>query len=209
MRTIDVSMPIAPGMPGFPGDPTVAVQPTRRIDRGDPYDLSTWTFGSHVGTHVDPPSHFVRGGVTTDQLDLGILNGPCAVVDVDPASRVVGPADVARIPAGTVRVLFRTGNSLRWAREERFFPDYVALAPDAAGPLLARGVRLVGIDALSVELDESGKFPVHHALLGGGALVLEGLRLGETPAGAYELRCLPLRLVGGDGGPCRAVLLAP
>jgi arylformamidase len=209
MRMLDVSMPIAPGMPAFPGDPAVVAKPTRQTARGDPYNLSTWTIGSHVGTHVDPPVHFVPGGTTTDQLDLATLNGPCIVVDVPASQSTVGPSEVAQIPRGTLRVLFRTANSARWAKSDKYFGDYVALAPDAAPALLERGVRLVGIDSLSIESDPTEKFPVHHALLGHGALILEGLLLAEAPPGPYELRCLPLRLVGGDGGPCRAVLLAP
>jgi arylformamidase len=209
MRTIDISMPIAVGMPTFPGDPSVTVQPVRQIGRGDPYNLSVWTFGSHAGTHVDPPLHFVPGGTPADQLDLTVLNGPCVVVDVDPGRAVVGPDEVARVPVGATRVLFRTANSARWGRSNAYFDEFVALTPEAAGTLLDRGVTLVGIDALSIESDPSETYPVHHALLAAGSLILEGLRLEPVPAGPYELRCLPLRLVGGDGAPCRAVLVAP
>jgi arylformamidase len=206
VRLLDVSMPIRPGMPSFPGDPAVATAPVKRIDRGDAYNLSTWSLGSHTGTHVDPPIHFVAGGATTDQLDLSVLNGPCRVVDVPATSREVGPAEVAGVPRGTTRVLFRTSNSARWAGAPRFFDDYVAVTDAGAAALLAAGICLVGLDALSVESDPSGRFPVHHRLLGGGALILEGLCLAPAVAGPYDLRCLPLDLVGGDGGPCRAVL---
>jgi arylformamidase len=208
MRTIDVSMPVRPGMPSFPGDPAVAVEPVRRVDRGDAYNLSTWTFGSHTGTHVDPPLHFVPGGAAADALDLSVLNGPCEVVEVPPGSTGVGRLEVGRVPPGVVRVLFRTANSRRWASAGRFFDDYVAVTPDGAAALVERGVKLVGIDSLSVESDTTGAFPVHHALLGRGVLILEGLLLADVPAGPYDLRCLPLRLAGADGAPCRAVLVA-
>ncbi|MCI4357109.1 MAG: cyclase family protein [Thermoplasmata archaeon] len=206
-RPIDVSMAVHPGMPSFPGDPAVVTAPVHRIDRGDPYNLSLWTFGSHTGTHVDPPLHFLPGGLATDALDLGVLNGPCQVVDVEPGTRAIGPAEVAKIPTRTTRVLFRTANSSRWAAGSAFFDDFVALSPSGAVALASTAVRLVGIDALSIESDPTGKFPVHHALLGRGVLILEGLQLAGAPAGSYELRCLPLRLAGGDGAPCRAVLL--
>jgi arylformamidase len=209
MRLIDISMPVRPGMPSFPGDPVVETTPVKRVAKGDPYNLSTWTIGSHTGTHVDPPVHFVDGGATTDQLDLGVLNGPCRVVDVPATSLSIGPEEVAAVPRGSKRVLFRTATSARWAVEPRFFPDYVALTPAAAELLADRGVGLVGIDALSIELDPTGRFPVHHRLLGGRTLILEGLLLHAAPSGEYDLRCLPLDLVGGDGGPCRAVLAVP
>ncbi|HXW66346.1 MAG TPA: cyclase family protein [Thermoplasmata archaeon] len=206
MVRIDVSMPLFAGMPSFPGDPEYSITPDRSIARGDAYNVSRLVLGTHAGTHVDPPCHFLPGAPAIDAIDLGALNGRCHVVTVDEEAREVGPADVDAIPPGTERVLFRTANSARWQHELRFFPDYVALAPSAARALAARGLRLVGIDALSVESDPSGSFPVHHALLGSGALILEGLLLGSVAPGAYELACLPLRLRGGDGGPARALL---
>ena len=209
MRRIDVSMPLFAGMPAFPGDPVFESQPSHAIARGDAYNVSRVAFGTHAGTHVDPPLHFLEGAPGTDRLDLNVLNGPCRVIDVDPTHRAVTEADVARLPAGTVRALFRTANSARWARELVFFGDYVALTPGAADALLARRVGVVGIDALSIEADATGAFPVHHRLLGGGCLILEGLLLAETPPGEYDLACLPLRLRGGDGGPARVVLTVP
>ncbi|HEY1198107.1 MAG TPA: cyclase family protein [Thermoplasmata archaeon] len=209
MRRIDISMPIFPGMPSFPGDPAFASAPLRSIARGDPYNLSGLSLGSHAGTHVDPPVHFVPGGTTTDHLDLGVLNGPCRVVEVGAPAASVGADDVARIPARTARVLFRTTNSARWASSLAFFPDYVGLTPAAATALVERKVRIVGIDALSIENDPSGTFPVHHTLLGRGTLILEGLLLAAAPPGEYVLECLPLRLRDGDGGPARAALVTP
>lgn len=209
MRRIDISMPLFVGMPAFPGDPVFSSRPTHSIDRGDAYNVSAVTFGSHAGTHVDPPRHFIPGATGTDQLDLGILNGPCHVVGVDPSQPLVTPAHLSSIPAGTTRVLFRTANSARWARSLTFFDDYAALSVDAAKELLARGVRAVGIDSLSIESDPTGTFPVHHLLLSAGALIVEGLLLADAPPGPYELDCLPLRLRDGDGGPARVILRAP
>ena len=207
MRRIDISMPLFPGMPSFPGDPPFDTVPLCSIARGDPYNLSGLSFGSHAGTHVDPFGHFVPGGTTADQLDLDLLNGPCRVVDLDTHATSVGADDVRRIPTGTVRVLFRTANSARWARSLAFFPDYVGLTTAAADALVERKVRLVGIDALSVENDPSGSFPVHLSLLARGTLILEGLLLAAAPAGECRLECLPLRLRDGDGAPARATLV--
>jgi len=209
VRRIDISMALRTGMAIFPGDPPFASAPTHSLAKGDAYNVSTLAFGSHAGTHVDPPLHFFAHGLPVDRVDLGILNGVCSVIEVDSRRTEVGPEDVARIPTGAERVLFRTSNSERWRSSDAFFADYVALSPLAADALLARSVRLVGIDSLSIESDGSGKFPVHHNLLGQGALILEGLVLTDVPAGEYELECLPLRLHGGDGGPARAILVAP
>ena len=209
MRVIDISAPLSNASPAFPGDPRVAIAPTHSLAKGDAYAVSTVTMSSHAGTHVDPPCHFIAGGASIDQVDLEVLNGPCRVLVVPPADRAVSREEAARVPPQTRRVLFRTANSDRWARSEAFFSDYVALTPDAADELLARGVRLVGVDALSIEADPTGHFPVHHRLLGAGALILEGVRLAGVPEGDYELRCLPLSIRGGDGGPARAVLVAP
>jgi arylformamidase len=206
VRTLDISMPIFAGMPAFPGDPPFGAERSHAMSSGAPYNLSALRMGSHVGTHIDPPLHFIPGGVPVDEIDLAYLNGPCRVVSVPSKARTVGSHELESIPPGSGRVLLRTSNSERWRARLEYFPDYVALAPDGADALLARGCRLVGIDSLSIERDTTGRFPVHHRLLGAGTLILEGLLLAEAPAGAYDLECLPLRIRGGDGGPARAVL---
>ena len=207
MRRIDISMPLFGGMPAFPGDPEFGIAPVRRLDRGDDYSLSTLSLGSHTGTHVDAPSHFVAGATTIDEIDLAALNGPCEVVEIPDTRSTIGPEDVGEISAGVDRILFRTANSARWAERLRFFRDYVALTLPAAQRLRERRVRLVGIDALSVDNDPTGRFPVHRELLGHGILVLEGLLLDGAPPGGYRLECLPIRLREGDGATARALLL--
>ena len=202
-------MPLFEGMPSFPGDPEFASRPSHSLARGDAYNVSTLTLGTHSGTHVDPPLHFIAGGAGTDRLDLDVLNGPCEVLGIDPSVRAISPSDLPSFPPGTSRVLLRTANSARWARTLTFFPDYVALTDGAAERLVASGVRLVGLDALSIESDPTGRFPVHHRLLGSGVLILEGLLLDGAPPGTYELECAPLKIRGGDGGPARVALRVP
>ena len=206
MRWIDLSMPLRPGMPTFPGDVPFRVERSTALEKGDPYNLSKLFLGSHSGTHLDPPLHFVPNGSPVDRLDLGVLNGPCVVVDVRPGISGIGLEDLPSFPLGTRRILFRTANSARWASGEGFFPEYDALTLPAAQALIERGIQLVGIDALSIESDPTEKYPVHHALLGAGIPILEGLLLSDAPLGRHELECLPLRIVDGDGGPARAVL---
>jgi arylformamidase len=207
MRVLDVSFPIRTGMPTFPGDPPVEVEPAKRIADGDPYDLSALRLGSHTGTHVDPPRHFVPGGAGIDAVDPARLNGPARVVHLPRAVRSIGAREAGAVPEGSERVLFRTSNSERWHERMSFFGDFVAVAPEGAEELVRRGVRLVGIDALSIERDETERYPVHHRLLGSDILIVEGLLLFDAPEGEHELRCLPLRIADGDGGPARALLL--
>ncbi len=199
-------MPLFAGMPAFPGDPEFVSEPFREIANGDPYSLSTLRLGSHAGTHVDPPVHFLPGGTSVDRLDLDQLNGPAYLLQVASDRTTIGPEELRGVPAGTTRLLLRTANSERWARRLEIFPDYVALLPEAARTLRELGIRFVGIDSLSIELDPTERFPVHHDLLRHGIPILEGLLLAEAPAGAYSLDCLPLRLRDGDGGPARVVL---
>jgi arylformamidase len=178
------------------------------LDRGDPATVSQLSMSAHAGTHVDAPCHFVRGGSGVDALDLQVLVGPCLVVhtgDVDALS--AGVLEASSIPPGTERLLFRTRNSDRDTHDgQAFDEDYAALTKDGARWLAARGVRLVGIDALSIaSFEDTGL--THQILLEAGVIVLEGLDLGEVEAGHYQLVCLPLKIVGGDGSPARAVLI--
>lgn len=208
-RWYDISASVHPGMPSFPGDPPISFRPTHSLAKGDRYNLTEVTLGSHAGTHIDPPRHFLPAGLPVDQIDLEALNGPCRVVQVPDTHHEVGTGDLKGLLHGVSRVLFRTHNSVRWAQGEGFFPEYVALAPETAEYLAAARLRLVGIDSQSIERDSTGQYPVHHTLLESGCLILEGLRLHEVPAGEYELRCLPLKLHDGDGAPCRAILISP
>ncbi|MCI4336544.1 MAG: cyclase family protein [Thermoplasmata archaeon] len=201
----DISIPIRRDMATFPGDPPVRIEPLRDLARGDPYRLCALAMGTHSGTHVDAPRHFLESAPGVDVLDPEALLGPCSVVEVPPSQRLIGESDLP-VDRGARRLLFRTSNSRRWAEGAPYFPDYVALSAAAARELVRRGVQLVGIDSLSIENDQTGQYPVHRTLLQAGAVVLEGLRLAGISPGEYELVCLPLRIESGDGAPARALL---
>ncbi len=200
---IDISQPLRTGMPVWPGDPPVRI--TRAAD-GLP-SVSRLELGTHVGTHVDPPAHFLAEGATVDQLPLDVLIGPAWVAHVTQAGPITAAAlEAAAIPPDSERLLLRTPNSN--TRPEVFDPAYVALTVDAAEWLVARGVRLIGIDAPSIEPFAAAGEPVHHKLLAAGVVIVEGLALADVAPGPYELICLPLRIADGDGAPARAVLRA-
>lgn len=203
----DISLPIRPGMPMWPGDPAPAIAPAYRISAGDEANVSRVELSSHAGTHIDPPLHVLEGGTPVDRLPLEALVGEAVVVEI---GRSVGTIDAPDLESaqleGAERVLFKTGNSPRWATGGPW-PEFVAVSAGAAAWLVAHEVRLVGIDALSIEPAGAPGLPTHRTLLEAGVVIVEGLDLSGVPPGRYRLACLPLRIEGGDGGPARAVLL--
>ncbi len=208
MRIYDISIPISPDMPVYPGDPKVHLEPVLQIGNGDNANVSRITMGDHTGTHVDPPVHFIPGGNTVDNLDLNTLFGTARVVDMTGVIGAITPEDLerAKLPMPIPRLLFKTRNSGAWGREG-FDRDYVGISWDAAQWLVDHKVRLVGIDYLSVELYQAAHPNTHRTLLGAGVIIVEGLNLKEVPPGDYTLVCLPLKIKNGDGGPARAILL--
>jgi arylformamidase len=194
----------------WPGDPLVQVQPRRRIAQGDACNVSELSFGSHTGTHVDPPYHFDEAGIRLDQLPLDALVGETWVLDCG-SSQDIGAADLERgVPAGTERLLLKTTNSGLWERGAReFMPHFAAPTLDAARWIAGHRVRLLGVDYLSVERPGSQDHPVHHALLDSGVIIVEGLDLSPLHTGWYNLVCLPLKVADGDGAPARVIAIGP
>lgn len=210
MKAIDISVGIGPGMITWPGDPAVEIHPSRRIAKGDSANVSELRFGSHTGTHVDPPFHFLDDGAKVDALALDALFGPAEVLDLQHAEDQISIRDLqsAGISDGAQRVLFKTRNGAIWDGPPVFPGSYVALSPEAAEWLAARATRLVGIDFLSIEKRKTPGHPTHKALLRAGIVIVEGLDLRSVEPGAYTLACLPLKILDGDGAPARAVLFS-
>ena len=203
MEILDISVPIRERMPLYPGNAGVALRRVDSIADGAGANVSAVDLGAHTGTHVDAPNHFIDSAPGVDAVALAPLIGDAVVVDATAVAKTIDAAAVAAVgvPVGTERVLFKTRNSQLWERDE-FSADFVALDESGARALLDAGVRLVGIDYLSI-----GDPGAHHALLGADAAVVEGLDLRAVEPGAYSFICLPLKLVGSDGGPARAVLI--
>lgn len=208
MTIYDITVPIRPGMPTYEGDPGVQIEPWSAFAKGDSSNVSVLNFGAHTGTHVDAPAHFIEGANTIDKLALETLIGPARVIEV--------PNDMLEITAeflgrcdlqGVERLLFHTRNSAFW-NGDGFRKDFTHLLPEAAEMLTSRGLKLVGIDYLSIEKFHSGHHLTHLTLLRQGVVIVEGLNLSNVPAGDYELICLPLKIAAGagDGAPARAVL---
>ena len=206
-QVIDISLQVRPGMPTWPDSVGIRLTRTLRLEAGDEANVSRLDCDVHVGTHVDAPWHFLPDGAPVEGLSLDALVGPCVVAHVPEATAITADVlDGLGLPPGTERLLFRTRNSMLWARDvAEFVREYVALTPDAASWVVARGIRLVGVDYLSVERYQD--IPrAHRVLLGAGVAVVEGLNLADVVPGDYELLCLPLRLAGAEAAPARAVL---
>lgn len=205
MYILDISVPLGEGLPVYPGDPPVAIKPVLALEKGDGATVSLISMGDHSGTHLDAPGHQLRGGGTLDDIPLSLLMGRVLVADLR-GVREIGVRELEGLPLrGEQRLLLKTDNSMLWT-QSGFQTGYTGLSLEGASYLARSGVRLVGIDYLSIEKAE-GDGSVHRALLEKGVVILEGLDLSDAPSGVFEIICLPLRIPGGCGAPARAVLL--
>jgi len=160
---------------------------------------------AHAGTHVDAPRHFFDDGPGTEQLSLEILCGRARVIELT-TRKAVTPEDLAHFDLREdVRLLIKTHNSRLWG-SATFHTDYIGVTQPAAKFLVEHGVKLLGVDYLSVEQFKTPGAPAHRMLLGAGTIVIEGLNLRDVEPGTYEMFCLPLAIVGADGAPARVVL---
>ena len=209
MKIFDISLPISPELPVWPGDPAIELERVESMDEGAHANVSKLSASVHIGTHVDAPHHFLNDGRTVEQLPLDVLTGPCYVVQLpDGVEAITEDAlEGMSLPANIKRILFGTSNSRFWSRAETTFQeDFVAVTEDGAAWLVQHGIRLVGVDYLSVA-PFGDSAPTHRRLLEAGVVVVEGLDLSAVPRGFYELYCLPLKLRGSDGAPARAILV--
>jgi arylformamidase len=205
-RLIDISVPLRSGMVHWPDNPPVRIERMLDMERGDVANVSKISLGSHTGTHMDAPIHFVRAGEGMDRLPLDATIGRARLVEIqDPVS--IKPDELSQHGIGRgERVLFKTRNSsLGWWTQD-FIEDFVYVSQEAARYLADREVRTVGVDYLSVGGFRRDGVETHQALLGAGIWVIEGLDLSRVEPGEYELICLPLKVEDGDGAPARAIL---
>jgi len=205
-RVYDISPPLSPNLPVYPGQPNFQKRSLLSLARGERANIIEMTLTSHTGTHVDSPNHFIDHMETIDRVPLHKTVGRARLFELE-VSEKIDASDVERLPIEPgVIVLFKTRNSKLWEDKE-FRKDYVFITKEAAEVLRDRNVAAVGFDYIVP--DELGNFkrPVHHILFRKGIILIEGLNLSNVPAGDYFLICLPLKIEGGDAAPARAVLV--
>jgi arylformamidase len=209
MRIRDISVPISPEVPVWPGDSNVVLEQIRAISKGDSSTDSRLACSVHTATHVDAPAHFIDNGATVEQLPLEVLIGKAVVIDI-PDDDIITPEiiEAQNLPAETERLLFKTRNSALWADPAHpFNTDFVALSAESARWIVHRGIKLVGIDYLSIQMFKDSEPLTHRILLEAGMIILEGLNLEGINPGTYKLICLPLKLVGSEGALARVILI--
>ena len=200
-KWVDVSVPIYAGMVHFPDDPSIEIDTIMDVEKGDICTVSRLTMGTHTGTHIDAPIHFLKGGAGAEEVPLENLVGPARVIEIkDPHAVKAEELQVHNLGVRE-RLLFKTSNSERCWKTSQFVPDFVSIAEDAASYLAGLDTLAAGIDYLS-----AGNPETHRTLLGAGVVILEGLNLTGISQGRYELLCLPLKILKGDGAPARVLL---
>lgn len=204
-KIIDISWPISQSMTAYKDRHVVQFTQTKTFEQ-DHARESVVTLGSHSGTHVDAPAHFLENGASIEEMPLSSLIGPCSVIDLTHCAEKITINDVAEqiIPDDHI-ILLKTKNSLL-EPEALFNPSFVYLAADAARYLSEKRIKGVGIDYLGIERAQPDH-ATHDALLAKNMPIIEGLRLKDVNAGSYFFCCLPLAIQSLEAAPARAVLL--
>lgn len=202
----DVSVPLRDGMVHWPGDPECHIKRVSRMEDGAVCNLTHISMSAHTGTHMDAPRHFIADGKTMEQMPFEAVIGRCRVYELDCEDQITAD-DLKKLRlAPGQRVLFKTRNSTRSWEMNEFDKDFVSIRQDAAQYLVEQQVMTVGVDYLSIGGFNKDGVETHQIMLGAGIWVIEGLNLAEISDGYYELICLPIKLEGADGAPCRVVL---
>jgi len=208
MQIYDISLKISKDMPVWPGDPAPFLERFAVLGKESDANISRIEMSLHTGTHIDAPEHFLAEGKTVDQIPLKDLIGRVYLLHLPDVNSINAKIlEQSEIPPRTRRILFKTRNSKLWMRGEKSFQsDFVAITSDGAQYLVDRGVKLVGVDYLSVApyVDTT---TTHQILLAHGVVVVEGLDLSGVSQGRYTMYCLPLKVVGVEGAPARTILV--
>lgn len=207
---IDLTIGLGDSAPGWPDDVPAVWTRRMRIERGAPYNISMITLSMHSGTHVDAPLHFLRDGAAIDRMPIDAAVGPARIIEIeDEESIEVEELERHDVKAGE-RILLKTANSNRDWRKLPFQERYVHVSHEAAEHLAARKPRCIGIDYLSVgSFEPNAASLVHRTLLSAGIWLIESLYMAGVPTGPCDLVCLPLKVIGAEGAPCRAAVKFP
>jgi len=205
LRSYDLSTKISPDLVVFPGDPKYSTEVVSSLEKGETFNLCHMHLGNHAGTHIDFPAHTIKNHKTSSDFPIEFLIGPGIIIQVPPTEKSVTKEFVAKQPImGSDIVFFKTSNS-KISKHTPFTEKYVYIEPDAATELLQKGVKIVGIDYISVDRYDDESLTVHNTLLSKEVLIVEGLELSEIPEGRYEIFIMPLNIPDMDGLPARVL----
>jgi len=205
-KWIDISVSLHSGMVHWPDNPPVKIERLKDMNRGAVCNVSVMSLGAHTGTHMDAPLHFFKNGKSLDKLPLEATIGPARVVEIKDREMVRPDELRAHNLRRGERILFKTRNSSRCWKTDAFIEDFVYISREAAQYLVDRGIRTIGVDYLSVGGFHRDGLETHRILLGAEVWIIEGINLSKVKPGNYELVCLPLKVLGSDGAPARALL---
>ncbi len=203
---IDISVPLYTDMVHWPDDPSVQIERMTDLNQGDVATVSKLSMSVHSGTHMDAPAHFLKGGASIDMMPIEATIGRARVIEIQDIESIKSEELERHDIREGERILFKTKNSLRAWQSAGFVQDFVYISYEAAQYLAHARVQTVGIDYLSVGGFTKDGPETHYALLGAGIWIIEGLHLSQVQPGTYELACLPLKMLGCEGAPARAVL---
>jgi arylformamidase len=206
-KVIDISVTLRKGVPCWPGEDFWEFQPVARMEKGDPCNVSKFAMGCHMGTHVDAPWHFGIGDQTVEAIPMEQLILPARVIDLTHVDKKIARSDLEGKIDGVQAVLFKTKNSGTIDSLKPFDKEFIHPDPSAGEYLVERGIKTLGVDYLSVDGFGVKGAPVHHILLGNGVFIVEGLDLSKVEPRDYLFVVLPLKILGADGAPARAILI--
>ena len=208
MKIIDISVPISHKLPLWPNSSGLCLTRVAKIGKKSVVNETHIEMNAHIGTHIDAPLHFISKGVSIDKSPLDLFIGPAFVANLDKVKEITAEdLENISLPKNVKRILFKTSNSILWEKKvKKFKPDYVGLTVDAASWLVKRGIKLVGMDYLSIA-KFSEAVAVHKILLGNNVYIIESLNLTGVKPGIYKLICLPLKITNAEAAPTRAVLI--
>lgn len=203
----DITLTLSETLPIWPGDPQPHFKKILKLEEGEIANVTHISMGAHTGTHVDAPSHFLKEGSSVEDLSLDTLIGKAFVIEIEGDLITKEALKKASISQNVERLLIKTRNSNHWANNSSHFDEnFVAISPDGAKHLVERGVKLIGVDYLSVAPFKDPT-PTHQILLKASTIIVEGLNLSAVNPGEYTLYCLPLKIAGSDGAPARTILI--
>ena len=205
VKYYDLSASISEELVTFPGDPQYKTENISSLEKGSQFHLSEIHLGNHTGTHIDFPSHVIKGGKTSNDFPIESLISHGLIIEVPSNESSITKDFIKKQPILANDFVFLKTSNSKLSKNAKFTKNYVYIEPEAAVELLKKGVKIVGIDYISVDKYESEDLPVHKSLLSNDVLIVEGLELNDVPIGRCEIYIMPMKINKMDGLPARVI----